>query len=214
MIGSEEGLFVDHVDHSVGGFGGHAFRRITHISMSIVALLYYVYGVEISKAIFLEPKQFVSLVCILIMVIEAIRLRTGIVIVGQREYESRQISALAWGTLSVSLALLVSTDYDLNGIESGLYGIPIIFGLTFVDPIMGEIKRKKKDLKLAIIVGLFVSYFIWISCYFWLGTEIIAVILLAPLTVLGEIPSTEFIDDNATMVLFPMVGLELLKPFL
>jgi len=170
--------------------------------------------VEISKAIFLEPKQFVSLVCILIMVIEAIRLRTGIVIVGQREYESRQISALAWGTLSVSLALLVSTDYDLNGIESGLYGIPIIFGLTFVDPIMGEIKRKKKDLKLAIIVGLFVSYFIWISCYFWLGTEIIAVILLAPLTVLGEIPSTEFIDDNATMVLFPMVGLELLKPFL
>ena len=214
MISSEEELFVDHVDHSVGGFGGHAFRRLTHISMSIVPLLYYVYGVEISKAVSLEPKQFVSLVCILIMVIEAIRLRTGIVIIGQREYESRQISALAWGTLSVSLALLISTDYDLNGIESGLYGIPIIFGLTFVDPIMGEIKRKKKDMKLAIIVGLFASYFIWISCYFWLGTEIMAVILLAPLTVLGEIPSVEFIDDNATMVLFPMVGLELLKPFL
>ena len=41
---------------------------------------------------------------------EAIRLRTGIVIIGQREYESSQISALAWGSIAVSLALLAPTE--------------------------------------------------------------------------------------------------------
>jgi hypothetical protein len=38
-------------------------------------------------------------------------------------------------------------------------------------------------------------------------------ILLAPLTVLGEIPQVKYIDDNATMVLFPLAGLMILLPF-
>ena len=41
-----------------------------------------------------------------------------------------------------------------------------------------------------------------------------AAILLAPLTVLGELPKTKDIDDNATMILFPLAGLMLLLPFL
>ena len=54
----------------------------------------------------------------------------------------------------------------------------------------------------------------WLGCHFWLGTELIAALLLAPLTVLGELPPTKSIDDNATMVLFPLVGLVLILPFL
>ena len=86
--------------------------------------------------------------------------------------------------------------------------------LSVVDPVMGEIKRTKQDLRLAIYVGLAVSYTVWLGCHFWLGTEIIAAILLAPLTVLGELPKTKDIDDNATMILFPLAGLMLLLPFL
>ena len=209
-----EDIFVDHVDHSVGGFGGHAFRRLTHISMAIVPFLYYIHGDRISSWFSLEPTQFVSCFCILILVIELGRLKTGIVIIGQREYESNQISALAWGTIAVALALLIAPEGDGSGLESGIYGIPLILGMTVVDPLMGEVKRLKRDLKLAIYLGILVSYSIWLGCYFWIGTDFIAAILLAPLTVVGELTSSKLIDDNATMVLFPLCGLVLLLPFI
>ncbi len=214
MESKVEDIFVDHVDHSVGGFGGHAFRRLTHISMAIVPFLYYIHGDRISSWFSLEPTQFVSCFCILILAIELGRLKTGIVIIGQREYESNQISALAWGTIAVALALLIAPEGDGSGLESGIYGIPLILGMTVVDPLMGEVKRLKRDLKLAIYLGILVSYSIWLGCYFWIGTDFIAAVLLAPLTVVGELTSSKLIDDNATMVLFPLCGLVLLLPFI
>ena len=212
-MSEESHVLADHVDHSVGGFGGHAFRRFTHVSMTAIPFVYYLYGQDVADIVSLEAQQLVSVVCILILFAEAIRIRLGIVIFGQREYEADQISALAWGGLAVSLALLLAPG-EGEGLEAGIYGIPLIVGLTLVDPLMGEIKRIKKDLKLAIYFGLLMSYAVWLTCYFWLGTDIRAAILLAPLTVLGELPKTKDIDDNATMILFPLAALMLLLPFL
>jgi len=182
--------------------------------MASIPYLYYVHGERISSYFSLEARQFVSAICILILAIEVIRIRSGIVIIGQREYESRQISALAWGALAVAMAILISPEGDGDGMKAGKYGAPIILGMTLVDPLMGEVKRKKKDLRMAIIAGLIVSYSVWIGCHLFFGTEMIVALLLAPLTVLGEIPSTKFIDDNATMVLLPLSGLVILLPFL
>lgn len=214
MTDESNDVFIDHVEHSIGGLGGHTFRRITHVSMASIPYLYYVHGSEISSYFSMQSREFVSAICLLILIIEFIRLKTGIVIVGQREYESTQISALAWGALAVALAILIAPEGENGKMEAGKYGAPIILGMTLVDPVMGEVKRIKKDLRLAIIAGLCVSYLVWLGCHFWLGTELIAVLLLAPLTVLGELPPTKSIDDNATMVLFPLVGLVLILPFL
>tara|TARA_B100000029_G_scaffold352488_1_gene345058 strand:+ start:1591 stop:2136 length:546 start_codon:yes stop_codon:yes gene_type:complete len=181
--------------------------------MTAIPFIYYIYGQDIADTVSLEAKQLVSAVCIIILFAEAIRIRLGIVIFGQREYEADQISALAWGGLAVSLALLLAPG-EGDGLEAGVYGIPLIVGLTLVDPVMGEIKRTKKDLKLAIYIGLGVSYAVWLTCHFWLGTDLVAAVLLAPLTVLGELPKTKDVDDNATMILFPLAGLMLLLPFL
>ena len=181
--------------------------------MTAIPFVYYLYGQDVADIISLDAKQLLSAICLLILFAEVIRIRLGIVIFGQREYEADQISALAWGGLAVSLALLLAPG-EGEGLEAGIYGIPLIVGLTMVDPVMGEIKRTKQDLRLAIYVGLAVSYTVWLGCHFWLGTEIIAAILLAPLTVLGELPKTKDIDDNATMILFPLAGLMLLLPFL
>jgi len=208
---------IDHVEHSVGGLGGHAFRRITHVSMALIPVIYYSRGEKIADYFSVSPPEFVSYVFFAILAIEIVRLRFGIVIVGQREYESKQISAFAWGAFAVCLALLVTGMEPFvsgSGIKSGIYGIPLIFGLTFVDPLMGEIKRQKQDMRLAIITGLAASYAIWIGCSFWLGTPLWTCILLAPLTVLGELPRIKYIDDNATMILLPLAGLLLLSPFL
>jgi len=114
----------------------------------------------------------------------------------------------------VALAILVAPEGENGTMEAGKYGAPIILGMTLVDPVMGEIKRTQKNLRAAIFTGLIVSYTVWIGCHFWIGTELIAALLLAPLTVLGEILPTREIDDNATMVLFPLAGLVLLLPFL
>ncbi len=214
MTDQSTDVFVDHVGHSIGGMGGHAFRRLTHVSMASIPYLYYVHGSTISSYFSLQAREFVSVICVLILVTEAVRLRTGIVIVGQREYESSQISALAWGALAVALAILIAPEGEIGSMGAGKYGAPIILGMTLVDPVMGEVKRKMKDLRAAIILGLVVSYTVWVGCHFWIGTELIAALLLAPLTVLGELPTTRAIDDNATMVLFPLVGLVLLLPFL
>ena len=39
---------VDHAKHSIGGDFGHVIRRITHVSMVIIPLLYYSYGNTLS----------------------------------------------------------------------------------------------------------------------------------------------------------------------
>jgi len=214
---SETRFDIDHVEHSVGGFGGHAFRRLTHISMAAIPLVYYSRGDDISGVFSVRPDELVSYVFLMILVLEVVRLRFGIVIVGQREYESKQISALAWGAFAVCLTLLITgmePFFAGSGLKAGIYGIPLIFGLTFVDPLMGEIKRQKQDMRLAITAGLTVSYAVWVGCSFWLGTPLWVCILLAPLTVLGELPRVKYIDDNATMILLPLAALLLLSPFL
>lgn len=205
---------VDHAKHSIGGDFGHTIRRLTHISMVVIPLLYYIHGESISSKLNMTQQELVSLICVFILMVEGIRLKMGIVIIGQREYESNQISALAWGTLSVSIALLVSPTNGNQGLNSGLYGIPIIFGLCVVDPVMGEVKRRTEGLKLAVIIGLTTSYCIWLGCWHYVDTPLIASVVLAPMTVIGELPRTRAIDDNATMVFFPLIALILILPWL
>ena len=215
MTENEIPLDIDHAKHSVGGLGGHFFRRFTHVIMAIIPILYFTIGEQISNIFSLTPTQFVTLACLILVFIEMVRLYFGIIIVGQREYEAKQISALAWGAFAVCLALLLSPESNTSeGMKSGIYAAPLIWGLTFVDPIMGEIKRSKRGIKAAIIGGLFVSYTIWFSCSYFLGTPMLASIILAPLTVLGELPSVKWIDDNATMVLLPLTILLIIEPFL
>lgn len=206
---------IDHAKHSVGGLGGHFFRRFTHVIMALIPVLYFTKGEQISDLFSLTSSQFVMFACFILILLEMIRLYFGIIIVGQREYEAKQISALAWGAFAVCLALLLSPESNSSeGMKSGIYAAPLIWGLTFVDPIMGEIKRSKKGIKAAIIGGLMTSYFIWLGSSYLLGTPILASIILAPLTVLGELPSVKWIDDNATMVLLPLTILLIIEPIL
>ena len=79
---------------------------------------------------------------------------------------------------------------------------------------MGEVKRRTEGLRTAIVFGLLASYVVWFGCWHLIGTPLLASVLLAPLTVVGELPKTKSIDDNATMVFFPLIGLILLQPWL
>ena len=209
-------MTTDHIKQTIGGFKGHVFRRLVHFSLATIPVVYYSYGPDTVVSLSVNLLEFVSCIFLAILVMEVIRLKFRIVLVGQRHYESTQISAFAWGAFSIWLTILITSFEPFtsgSGLETGLYGIPIIFGLVFVDPIIGEIRRIR-GAKLAIVVGTSTSYIVWISCYFWLGTPLWIGLLLAPLTVLGELPSIRYVDDNATIILLPLGALLLLSPLL
>ena len=197
---------ADHVKHSIGGRGGHIFRRFFHVGMVVFPWLYFEHGEAIADVFSQTPVQFAAMLGFVAFFAELLRMRWGLLIVGQREYEANQISALGWGAFAVCLALILAPQ-EGGGLEAGKYTIPLICGLTFVDPVMGEVKRAKKGMKNAILIGLIVSYSIWLASVMLFSTPLLAAVLLAPLTVAGEVPRLTWIDDNATMILFPLIPL-------
>ena len=204
---------IDHAEHSVGGAGGHWFRRLTHVGMCVIPFAYHLWGDSIAGKVSMTPSDFVIAVAVFFIAIEVIRIKFGIIIIGQREYEAKQVSALAWGAVAVCLTLILAPQ-EGEGLEAGKYTIPIICGLTFVDPIMGEVKRAKMGMQSAVLVGLAVSYTIWMGSVALFSTPFLVAVLLAPLTVAGEVPRVSWIDDNATMILFPLIALLLLHPLM
>ena len=91
---SEQVELTDPVDHSVGGMYGHLFRRAFHIGMSFIPLVYFEYADELSDLVSISELQLVSLLTFGIAFSEAIRLKLGITIFGQRDYESKQVLSL------------------------------------------------------------------------------------------------------------------------
>ena len=201
----------DHVPHSVGGLSGHLFRRFIHLAMVIIPIIYYWEADFVSSFTGLEPKQIVSVCAFAIILSEVIRLRIGIVVFGQREYESSQPSAFFWGGTSVCLTLLIAPDEGMNG---AAYGLPLILGLTLVDPILGELRRANVSSERVILCGYLSTLAIWIFCAYFVGTPYIIVPFVSALVVASEWPRLPWIDDNATMLLIPLGFVMLLSPFL
>ena len=201
----------DHVPHSVGGLSGHLFRRFIHLAMVIIPIIYYWEADFVSSFTGLEPKQIVSVCAFAIILSEVIRLRIGIVVFGQREYESSQPSAFFWGGTSVCLTLLIAPEEGMNG---AAYGLPLILGLTLVDPILGELRRANVSTEKVILCGYLSTLAIWIFCAYFVDTPYIIVPFVSALVVASEWPRLPWIDDNATMLLIPLGFVMLLSPFL
>lgn len=202
----------DHVPASVGGLRGHIFRRLIHIAMMIIPFLYYWNGTSISNFFFeLDPKQFVSVVAFIFLLTEIIRLRMGFVVFGQRDYESKQISAFFWGGSSVCLVLLLSPEV---GIQNSAFGFPLILGLTLIDPLMGELRRANWSSKYVIVIAYIGTILIWVCCHYFLDTPLFIAPFIAAIVVASEWPRLTWIDDNATMLLIPLSFILFLEPFL
>ena len=66
---SEIPVDIDHVKHSVGGAGGHWFRRGTHVSMCIIPFAFHLWGEEIAGIVNLTPREFVISVLVFFVVL-------------------------------------------------------------------------------------------------------------------------------------------------
>ena len=204
---SEQVELTDPVDHSVGGLSGHLFRRGFHIGMSALPFVYYKLGDDIADFVSLEKMQVVSMLTLTLILVEAGRLKLGITIFGQRDYESKQVSALAWGALAIGMTFMIIPD-----MPELVY--PLILSLSLGDPFLGEVRRKGYDARSVFTIGSIFILAIWLSCAYFIDTKVWICLIMAPICVAAEWPRLRWIDDNATMLLIPLSVVILLVPWL
>ena len=214
MQGSEttpEDVGHDHAKHSVGGKRGHLARRVFHVSMVTIPLAWYWHVGFIEEATGQPRALLLGALMAVVVVTELVRISKGITVFGQRAYEARQFSAVAWGSLSVGATLHFAPTMGTMGAALGL---PIIWSLSLVDPLLGELRRAGKSDGLVFAIGVAVTAAIWIGSGLWLGAPLWLAALMAPLTVAAEWPRLRWIDDNATMTLVPLAAAMALAPLL
>ena len=103
---SDQVEMTNPIEQSVGGLSGHLLRRGIHLGMSFIPVLFFEFGENTADAVNLSLPQLVSLVILVAIVGEVLRLKFGVTIIGQRAYEAKQVSALAWGAIAIGLSLI------------------------------------------------------------------------------------------------------------
>lgn len=193
------------VDTSVGGMRGHLLRRGIHLSMIGIPYLYFSHGESVAEAIGVSLPQVVAGVVLIALLLEGVRLKIGLTVFGQRDYEANQVSALAWGAVGIGFVLLL--------VPEEAYAWPLIASLALGDPLMGELRRKDFPDRQVMIYATLLILAIWLVAVVQFGTPIWLAILLAPVCMISEWPRLTYIDDNATMLLIPLALVLLLEPF-
>ncbi|MGB0727673.1 MAG: hypothetical protein ACPGR0_05175, partial [Candidatus Poseidoniaceae archaeon] len=146
---------TDPKEHSVGGMWGHVLRRGVHLGMVAIPWVYYEHAADLADRVGLSSaEQFASALVFLLIVAEAVRLRTGITVFGQRDYEATQVSALAWGALAIGVVLLTLHDHPE-------LGYPLIFSLAIGDPLLGELRRAGQENRTASMWTTLVLVGVW-----------------------------------------------------
>ena len=203
---SDQVELTNPIELSVGGVSGHLLRRGIHLAMSFLPFLYFEFGEDVADLVSLTLEQVVSCVILLAVFGEALRLRMGLTVVGQRSYEAKQVSALAWGALGVGMVFLLTPD--------PAYAYPLILSLSLGDPLLGELRRKESSTQTVILAGVLGIAVIWAGCAYLVETPWLFVPLMAPICVAAEWPRLRYIDDNATMLLIPLAVVLIFDPFL
>lgn len=203
---TEQVELTNPVELSVGGVYGHIFRRAFHISMFLIPVVFFEFGESFADSLGYSLEEVVSIVILIAIFGEAIRLKLGFTIFGQREYEAKQVSALAWGGLAVGMVLLLAPVKQ--------YAYPLIFTLSFGDPFMGEIRRMGVETREVVIYSIIFVLALWFACWYLFATPWWLAFIFAPICVFSEMPRLRYIDDNATMLLIPLAGILILEPFI
>lgn len=193
------------IDESVGGMKGHLLRRSIHLSMVFIPYLFFEFGEDIADTISIRRDELISLLLIAIVTGEYIRLKMGFTVFGQRAYEAKQISALAWGGISICLVLLITPMEE--------YAYPLILSLALGDPFMGELRRKQVSKNFLIFLTIILLLLVWIASWHFFDTPLWFAPIMAPLCMVSEWPRYSIIDDNATMLLIPLACVVTLIPF-
>jgi dolichol kinase len=182
---------------------GHVCRRIIHLSGPLV-LVYYILP---DPFLWISRVGWVLLGLSAILLLEAVRLSTGRVFFGLRDYEEKRLSAYAWGGIGVAIALLF---FPMP------FSIAAIVGVCWADPLIGEM-RKREKMRLYPALPLLVYFLIVALCLFLFSDiGIIAVFLLSLAGSMSAIAIEHPrwpVDDDFLMLVVPLFIMTLLYEY-
>ncbi|MBN1539879.1 MAG: hypothetical protein JW939_07015 [Candidatus Thermoplasmatota archaeon] len=130
----------------------HLIRRGIHL-ISGAVVVYYLFP---STFLFLPMKLWlIVLLGFVPLVMEVIRLKRGMLIFGQREFERGRIASYAWA-LWTSMVIMLVLPQEI--------ALPVILIYTLADPVIGEVRLWKKYLVLP-VAGTFVFFLFLVFGY-------------------------------------------------
>lgn len=187
-----------HIQQTAGGVYGHWLRRLIHLSMAVIPFLYYSYAMALASWMHWTPTGLVIAVVALILGFDLLRISQGWCLLGQRHYEVRRLSALAWSALAVGSVLLLAPHSSI--------AYALIVSAAVVDPLVGELRRFPRAAVWTAGLAIVLVALIW----YFAGTLLVLsggwLLLLAPLTVVAERLPLRWIDDNALMLWLPLLA--------
>ncbi|MCX8173225.1 MAG: hypothetical protein N3F63_01250 [Thermoplasmata archaeon] len=185
----------------------HLLRRAVHIIGLQLTLIYYL----IPSTLFFSPldknyAMLVSLICV--MEFEYIRVTRNWEIPGIRPYERYRFSAVFWSAVGLFVCYLMCPYF---------VGIPIVVAAAWVDPLMGELRRKNYGFSW--VLGFTVYFLIMflllvsISPLSLLHTGLVSLVAAA-IGIICETWKNYYLDDNFLLLTFPAIGVMCLVTFL
>jgi hypothetical protein len=187
-----------------GGQRGHLWRRFIHIAMFFIAPLYF-YCLPDS---ILHPERLVLGVIVALLLLDLLRIWRGWLLFGQRTRERHFLSSFAQGGIAVGLVLLLVPGGYATGVR---YAWPLIAVLALVDPLLGELRKFKLPAWLLFMLGWFAASLLWLAALLYFTLPLRLVVLLPLAAVIAEFPNFKYLDDNASMLLVPLLLLYVLR---
>lgn len=178
-----------------GGVAGQRFRRVLHISMVIVPLVYYYLLFSLTTPMQLLLVLFY--VQLLVLVVEGVRLASGALFFGQRAHERNQLSSFAAGSIGLFLVLLFA--------PSPIIGVAIIASCAFADPFAGWLRAHTQCVRRSMLGTWLLVTLIWLICHWYGGLSLSLCICLPPIIAMAEHCQQHYIDDNFLMMILPLL---------
>lgn len=171
-------------------------RRIVHLS----APLYLVYYLLPSPLWSGGPSREIGLMVILLIVlaVEALRLKMGFRIPGLRGYEVKRISAGAWAAIGMVFAMLF---FPLS------LAAPAIVGMAFIDPLISRLRPTPWYPWMPLLAHFLLTLSILLLFYEPSLRPLLAATLASPLAVGVEALRCRRVDDDFLMVVVPLLGM-------
>ncbi|OGT49011.1 MAG: hypothetical protein A3F17_06785 [Gammaproteobacteria bacterium RIFCSPHIGHO2_12_FULL_41_15] len=192
---------------TTGGTAGHIFRRVIHLCIALIPILYFSLATPFTHFFQFSPHYLLIVIIVGSILFEIWRLNRGIVLPGHRHHEKYYPASFFWGSVSLCLVLLLVPGGTLHG---EAFALPIIWSSAFADPIIGELRSQHYPSYFTLLIGMLVVLLVWWFAAFWYGIAYWWGLLMAPVTVAVEWPKISYIDDNMTMLIVPLLLVVLL----
>ena len=182
---------------TIGGVRGQRFRRVIHLLMVVVPLVYYYLLSSLTVPMQLRLILAVFYIELLVLIIEGVRLAAGVLFFGQRAHERNQLSSFAASCTGLFLVLLFA--------PSPVIGVAIIASCAFADPFSGWLRARTRCVVRSILGTWLLVTLIWLICHWYGGLPLYLCAFLPPIIALAEQCQQHYVDDNFLMMILPLL---------